>query len=229
MDSIKTTCFLDFDHTLFNTDEFFHVDVRNSFLRFGIETQLWEQSYAAVWPKGYTLEKHVEEISRQSEIQLPLEEMKQVFFNNFSDLKQYLFTDVLSFLENIKKKGVTTHLLSFGNPEWQRYKVHNSGISPYFESIFFTEKEGTKTEHIRKYSELFQQIIMVDNNSIELDLIKDTLPMTQTYFINRVPEEMLIPTDELTRLKFFDARNYVKKPQRHQHIAIKNLHDIIFL
>lgn len=226
---IKTACFLDFDHTLFNTDDFFHVDVRNSFLQLGIKEQLWEQSYATVWPKGYALEKHVEELNHQSGVQLPVEEIKQLLLNNFSDLKRYLFTDVLLFLENVKKKGIAIYLLSFGDQKWQKYKVHNSGLSCYFEDIFFTTKEGTKAEYIYKYSEIFQQIIMVDNNPAELDLIKDALPITRTYFIDRVPGEMRIPKDELTRLKFLEARNYIEKPQRHNHVAIKTLHDILFL
>src|SRR3989449_4290620 len=86
MHSSNTACFLDFDHTLFNTDEFFHVDVRNAFLHLGIDAAYWEQSYAAVWPTGYTLEKHAEEVYRRSGSKLPLDAMKRILQNSFSDL-----------------------------------------------------------------------------------------------------------------------------------------------
>src|SRR5713226_4586569 len=105
-------CFLDFDHTLFHTDEFFHVDVREAFLRLGIDTTAWEKSYGAVWPTGYTLEKHVDEVSRQSGNRLPLEEMKRILQNSFSDLRRYLFPDVLPFLQQANKNGTRLYLLS---------------------------------------------------------------------------------------------------------------------
>ena len=95
MSMIKTAYFLDFDHTLFNTDEFFHVDVRNAFLRFGVKSEWWEQSYEKAWQTGYNLEKHTEESFRLSGNRLPLEEMRRVLQSSFSDLKCYLFPDVI--------------------------------------------------------------------------------------------------------------------------------------
>lgn len=227
MHSLKKACFLDFDHTLFNTDEFFHVDVRNSFLRFGIDAGRWEESYMAVWPQGYTLEKHVEEVCRRSGRQLPVEEMKQILQNSYSDLSQYLFSDVVPFLEMAKNKGVRLYLLSFGNEDWQRYKVSGSGIQTNFDSIFFTSKEGRKADIISENIKKFQQIIMVDNNPGELDLIKDAMPEAQTICINRVPDELIIPGDEISRLKFLDARGYLGKNWRHCHRAINKLDGIL--
>src|SRR3990172_1845369 len=114
MHLVNTACFLDFDHTLFNTDELFHVDLRNSFLGFGIDIDLWERSYDAVWKTGYTLEKHVEEIHRQSGIQLPREEMQQTLHDSFSDLRRYVFSYFVPFLYDSKKRSFRLYLLSFG-------------------------------------------------------------------------------------------------------------------
>ncbi len=72
MHSSNAAYFLDFDHTLFNTDQFFHLDVRAAFLRFGIDATDWEQSYSAVWLAGYSLDKHAEEVSRRSGKPIPL-------------------------------------------------------------------------------------------------------------------------------------------------------------
>src|SRR3989441_7940476 len=142
MHSLNTACFLDFDHTLFNTDEFFHVDVRNAFLRLEIDAAYWEQSYAAVWPTGYTLEKHAEEVYLRSGSKLPLDAMKRILQNSFSDLRRYLFPDVLPFLQAAKKNGVRLYLLSFGSDEWQRYKVTAPHLGSSYHDRFLPATQG---------------------------------------------------------------------------------------
>ena len=177
MELSNTACFLDFDHTLFRTDEFFHVDVRQSFFRLGIDGTVWEQSYAAVWPTGYTLEKHAEEVFRRSGSQLPLQEMKRTLQNSYSDLRRYLFPDVLPFLQRTKKKGTRIYLLSFGDCEWQRYKVSACAVSAYFDDMFFAARPEGKSrlaqEHMKTVAE---KVFVVDNNPADLDLMRDQSP-----------------------------------------------------
>ncbi len=224
MNSSRRAYFLDFDHTLFHTDEFFHVDLRNAFLRLGIEPADWEQSYAAVWPTGYTLEKHAEEVARRSGSQSPLREMKRILENSFSDLRRYLFPDVLPFLQAAKKSGARLYLLSFGGPEWQRYKVSASRLGGYFDDMFFTAVEGGKARLVQQHSGgMPRNVVVVDNDPNELDLIRDAAPQTHTYCMNRVPENMRFPTDELSSLRFLEARRYLEKIPRHQHIPCRSL------
>ena len=225
----NTACFLDFDHTLFNTDVFFHVELRNSFWGLGIDIDLWEQSYEAVWKRGYTLEKHLEEIHLQSGMQLPREEMQRILNDSFSDLRRYVFPDVVPFLEDAKKRGVRLYLLSFGNPEWQSYKVLGSRLDAYFDEIYFIPKEGGKAGLIQGHTHGISQIVLIDNDPAELDLLKDAIPDAQTYWINRVPDEKLVPDDESSRLKFLEARRYVDRSWRHQHIACRTLNGILSL
>lgn len=223
----RTAYFLDFDHTLFNTDEFFHVDVRNSFLRLGVDGNWWELSYEKAWQTGYTLEKHAAEAHLLSGIQMPLEEMKRVLQGSFLDLRRYLFSDVVPFLENAKRKGILLFLLSFGNPEWQRYKVAGSRIDTHFDNMFFVPAEGRKARFVLNHSSNFGRVVVVDNNPIELDLVKDVVPTAETYCISRVPDDMVVPEDEQIRLKFRDARKYVGKVWRHRHIECRGLDGIL--
>ncbi len=219
-----TAYFLDFDHTLFDTDEFFHVDVRNAFLRLGVEGAEWEQSYDAVWPTGYTLERHVEEVFRRSGAHLPLDQMKRVLQSSFSDLRQYLFPDVLPFLQDAKKNGARLYLLSFGHHEWQLYKASASRLNDYFDDMFFTATEGGKARLIQEHAkEVARKVVVVDNNPAELDLVKDFAPEIQTYCMNRVPDHLRIPADELSRRKFLEARRYLERIPRHRHILCTSL------
>src|SRR5712692_1317556 len=220
----NTACFLDFDHTLFHTDEFFHVDVRRSFLRLGIDATEWERSYAAVWPTGYTLEKHVEEVFRHSGRQLPLEEMKRILHNSFSDLRRYLFPDVLPFLQRAKGNGTRLYLLSFGDCEWQRYKVSACAVSAYFEDMFFAATPGGKSRLVQEEVKgAAETVLVVDNNSADLDLIRDQAPAIQTYYMNRVPDDLRCPADDLSRLRFLEARRYLERVPRHEHVPCRTL------
>lgn len=224
----KTAYFLDFDHTLFNTDEFFHVDVRNAFLGLGIDAADWEQSYAAVWPSGYLLEKHVEEVHRRSGKQLPLEQMKCVLQSSFSDLRRYLFPDVLPFLQRAKKSGVHLCLLSFGHEQWQRYKLLACGLDGYFDDVFFTANEGGKSKLVEQWTkDMARTVVAVDNNALELDLMKDVAPQVQTYCMSRVPAGLVFPTDELSRLKFLEARRFLERVARHQHTPCTSLDGLL--
>jgi FMN phosphatase YigB (HAD superfamily) len=227
MDSSETAYFLDFDHTLFNTDEFFHVDVRNAFLSLGIDPALWEQSYAAVWPSGYTLEKHAGEVLRRSGSPLPLHEMQRILRNSFSDLRRYLFPDVLPFLQKAKRNAARLSLLSFGDPEWQRYKAQASHLGDYFDEMFFTASEGGKARLVQEHAKkIAKRVVVVDNDPTELDLVKDLEPGIETYWMNRVPDEMRSPTDELSSRKFFEARRYLERIVRHRHIPCRSLDSI---
>lgn len=223
----KTACFLDFDHTLFNTDEFFHVDVRGAFAHLGINPKWWEPSYLKAKEKGYSLEKHLETARRLSGETLPLKEMKQVLRRSFSNLSAYLFPDVTSFLKTAKTKGAALFLLSFGDPDWQKYKVIGAGLDKYFNKMSFVPKRDAKARFVKKQAAEFSRLIAVDNNPLELDLIKDAVPRTITYCINRVPDKMVLPGNELSRLKFLEARGYAEKAWRHRHIVCKNLDGIL--
>ncbi len=227
MNASNAAYFLDFDHTLLNTDEFFHVDARNAFLRLGIDPTDWEQSYAAVWPTGYTLEKHAEEVFRRSGSQVPLEKMKRILRDSFSDLTRYLFPDVLPFLQDAKKKGARLYLLSFGHEAWQRYKTSAAHLGGYFDDMLFTAVEGGKAKRIEEEAKrAARRVMVVDNNPTELDWVKDLAPEIQTYCMNRVPDHLRFPTDDLSRLKFLEARQYLERIPRHQHIPCRSLDSV---
>jgi len=221
MHSLNRAFFLDFDHTIFNTDGFFHVDVRNSFLRLGIDASGWEQSYADVWPTGCTLEKHAEVIARRSDNPLPRAEMKRILQDSFSDLRRYLFPDVLPFFKEVKKVGSHFYIISFGDDEWQRYKVFASDLGGYLDAMFFTAIEGGKSGLVlERTKNAAQAVVVIHNNPTDLDLIRDLAPDVRTCCINWVPDEARSPVDLLAVLKFLEARSYLEKLPRHQHIPL---------
>jgi FMN phosphatase YigB (HAD superfamily) len=207
---------------------FFHLDVRHAFRHLGIDGASWERGYLQAWQAGYTLERHAQEICRQAGGErAALDKMQRIVHESFADLRRYLFPDVLPFLDRAKRNGVGLYLLSFGNPEWQRYKVLGAGLDRYFDATFFTAKEGGKGAMILERARECKQVLVVDNNPSELDVIKDVMPIATTYCINRVPDDMVIPFDEISRLKFLEARQYLERAWRHRHVPCTTLDEIL--
>ena len=63
---MESLILLDFDHTLFDTDRFFWVDLRAAVLGLGVDGRLWEETYEAVWPGGYSIDPHVEALAART-------------------------------------------------------------------------------------------------------------------------------------------------------------------
>ena len=223
-------CFLDFDHTLFDTDRFFHVDVRRAFRVFGIGDEVWDESYRIAWRGGYNFEKHLQEICKSREHELPVEKMREELRNSFSNLGPYLYPDVVPFLEAAQKKNIPLYLLSFGDPGWQEYKVNASGLRGFFDSCFFTNKKEEKFTFIAPviagHSDGETRVILVDDNARELDHVKEELPFVETYRMNRVPDEQMVAKDEEARLLFLRGRLYAMEVARYSHHACRTLEDI---
>ena len=119
------------------------------------------------------------------------------------------------------------YLLSFGNAEWQRYKVRGCRIEEYFDDVFFTAKEGGKANVILAHAGSRERVLVVDNNPGELDLIREAAPEVATYCINRVPRELVVSVDEMSRLRFLEAREYVTRPWRYGHVLCRTLDEVV--
>lgn len=215
--------FLDFDHTLFNTDQFFRVELPIVLARFEIDQKIWKETYAELLPLGYSLERHLDVLSEK--LNLPSEEIQKAMKEHFQNGERFVFQDVKPFFQQAKSQYIPLYLLSFGLPEWQQYKLSLSGLAPFFEDIFITEKEGNKKEIIGRYAEK-GAVLMVDNNAKELDSIKKAHPEVVTYWINRVPEALRLPKNKADEAAFEGARKYLDYTPMYQHISCQSLLEV---
>lgn len=217
---------LDFDHTLFDTDRFFWVDVRAAFARFGVDGDRWEESYGRVWPSGYSLEKHLAYLTREGQAGMSIEEAQRVLREHFSDLRSYLFADAEPFLKRLQAVGVPCFLLSFGDPSWQTYKVLGARIAEFFQDVFYTSKKHAKVEVVEPVIRRFARLAVVDNDPRELDLIKARYPQIETFWITRVPPDALERFDTDTRERFREARNYALLSPKFPHHRCVSLREV---
>ena len=219
---------LDFDHTLFDTDRFFWVDLRSAFARFGVPDDAWEMSYEVIWPLGYSLAKHLDELERLGVIADP--EIKWTMLGTleatFSDLRAYLFSDVPGFLKAARHRGFDLILLSFGDPAWQSYKVRASGLAPLFLQIIYTATQGGKGELLDELGSSCAEFHAIDNNPADLDSMKARHPKLQTHLICRVKPSDLEGPASLVPDRFREAARYLSIPSRLAHHRCWSLDEV---
>ena len=232
MSTSETPLLLDFDHTLFDTDRFFWVDVRAAVARLGVDARLWEETYEAVWPAGYSIERHVEALAARVSGPHP-QQILDVFDEEFADLRRYLFPDVLPFLQAARRAGRRLILLSFGDPAWQAFKVKESGLGSLLDEVHATGVEGGKAglaAALAGAGPAAADAVAVDNNPRELDAMRDRWPALRTYRMERVPPELAGPNlagdGGEAAYRFREARKYVGLPARHPHRTCRSLAEV---
>lgn len=186
----NTAFFLDFDGTLFDTISF-----RKSVLPFleqtGVSVAEWHAAYEAIREGNYSLSKHIAEMNRKRGGQLVPASFEADFYRTFADVKQFVYPDVVPFLERAKREGAQLFLLTWGDSKWQGFKVRASGLAPFFEAIHFTPALGEKGKPLGQECSrrVYGRIIAVDDTKEELDGIKKAQPRAITYLISRQLEK----------------------------------------
>ncbi len=227
MSASEAPLLLDFDHTLFDTDRFFWVDVRAEVTRLGVDPRLWEETYEQVWPAGYSIDRHVEALAARASWPHP-QQILDAFEDQFTDLRRYVFPDVLPFLQAARVAGRRLTLLSFGHPEWQAFKVKESGLAALLDEVHATPVAGGKAglaAALAGAGSAAGGAIAVDNNPHELDAMRDRWATLRTYRMDRVPPDLLRADGEAA-YRFREARRYVGLPARHAHQTCRSLAEV---
>ncbi|MDE2485658.1 MAG: HAD family hydrolase, partial [candidate division NC10 bacterium] len=182
----------------------------------------------AIWPSGYSLRKHLEALFRLGAIVSTsvASAMQEALEHAFSDLRPYLFPDVVEFLNTARHREFDLILLSFGDPAWQSYKVQASGLTPYFTQIVYTPNEKGKAGILDTLASAYAEFHVIDNNPADLDAMKASIPRLQTYLICRVEPSVLEGADPLVRDRFREAARYLTIPSRLPHRRCQSLNEV---
>ncbi len=101
------------------------------------------------------------------------------------NIKDFVYSDVIHFIDRMRETDARICIVSFGSPEWQHFKLKKSGIDAMVDDIFITDQPGYKWQTIARESEGYERIIFADDNKKELDAAKKHLPHLQTYWVLR--------------------------------------------
>ncbi len=227
LNSNNKVLFLDFDHTCYDTDCFLLKEIRQPMLNnFKIPTEKWEKSYEKAVHAGYCLEQHLIELNKISENKkYSLEEIQS--FSKTINFNKYLYKDVEPFLQEARNKGYKIILLSFGAPNWQDKKVLSVKLDKLVDEIKYTKKEGTKIDVLKQLVENYSKVIFIDNNGTDLDAVRETLPNVQTYYIERVHDDITNKEDvEYMSIRYMESRKIAERELSFSHQYCKTLKEI---
>ena len=210
--------YFDFDHTLFDTDLFFHVHLRSALLRkLRITEQDWQQTYEYLLSSEYSIEAHLERLGVLKE---DASETIAWLWRTFGDLRPYVFVDVVPTLATLAGRGETINLITAGNAAWQSYKVRGSGLWSYFGAVMIAEPPASKLAILRSHGMTAYDAV-VDNDPALLDDIRQAFGTERTYLINRVPKET--GATGIDDLRYFEARRYLTRRSVMSHTKITAL------
>lgn len=214
---MRTSCFLDLDHTLLDTDSFFWTLFSKKIYHLGVSPELWKETYWEIWKGGYSPTRHFKRLiqKRKEGYRIPSISTLQKTFHEISPaLRNFLYPDVIPFLQNARKKGIHMYLMTFGSRNYQRWKVRNLSISPYFHKILYLGRNQQKALRIASVNPT-GSFVVVDNNPQELDAIKRLFPMATTFWMQRNPGDSVE-----------EAQIYMQMQPAFPHIVVRTLEEV---
>lgn len=75
------------------------------------------------------------------------EKVSREIFSMLGDLRTFVFSDAVGFLESFPKEDL--FLLTYGNTDFQRFKVRASGLDDFFNEIIVTDGDKMEVIHER--------------------------------------------------------------------------------
>lgn len=217
---------LDFDHNCYDTEAFLLFEIRQPMLeKWNIPVDAWQESYEVAARTGYSLEAHRDELAKILKYE-PFSLAQIQDFEKQMNFSKYLYPDTLPLVASAKQKGYKIMLLSFGSESWQNKKVKGAELDKVVDAIFYTKEHGGKVEVLKNCTENCAKVIFVDNNGIELDEVKKSLPNVETYFMNRVPVEAMHTDDEFVKMRFNESRKIAMRQAIFEHKRITSFNEI---
>lgn len=174
--------YIDFDYTLFDTNA-----MREGFiyaLDFAVTREQFVEAEQALWDKKgvlYTLEKHAEELAKKTD-KATIGQIEEIMSSKLLDHGfESLYPDAISFLENNKEHDL--HIITFGDPEWQREKIKCVGITDLVLDVITTDQP--KEQLLSKLSIDGGAVFLSDRGS-EIDAMKQELPNERYIWVHRL-------------------------------------------
>jgi len=146
---------IDLDNTLMDTAGHFKNTRVKDLENLGITRELYEKTYtlARNGSEGkavYSNARHAKVLSYEGYDEEQVLNLLNKTLDS-QEIKRFLYSDTISFLENLKKFDLPMLLLTLGNPEFQEEKIKALELDKYFDRVILTNQEKIiKLEEILK-------------------------------------------------------------------------------
>lgn len=204
---MKTKLFIDFDGTLFDT-RCFKKGIFNAFISAGFSEKQVNAAYKiACKDYLYSPVEHLEELQeiKKFESQTVLSEVEELY----KGVPGFLFRDTLEFLQRLDRDKYEVILLTLGDKEFQKRKVESSGISEYFDKVYYCTEQ--KWIFLKSVVEIDEKFYIIDDRG-------DALFKISKAFKNCVPIE----------INYSDIQiDIMEQPSNYDGFKIKNIKEAV--
>lgn len=172
----KTKIFIDFDGTLFSTQEYkkslFELYEKAGYSEEEVEKAYW----AECQDYKYSLRGNLEKL----ELLRPYdhETIDPLVEESFARVPEYLYDDSINFVKSLDREKYEVNLLSLGDIEFQSEKINHSGITDLFDNVYITEQQKW---------DFLQDKIGQDEKFVIIDDRDDTMREIGEHFPAAVP------------------------------------------
>lgn len=160
----------DFDHTLLDTHRFKEAIV-GAIAVFGPAKEEVRNAHERSMGRRedrtgiYDPDRHIELLRESFPDDESMQKARTAIDGVLESTGDFLYPGVEGFLGRLKARGYRLILLTFGNEEWQKKKVGNSGISGYFDDVIATS--GSKGEVLKEIACGGEPVFVVNDNPRE--------------------------------------------------------------
>lgn len=166
---------LDFDDTIFDLNAF-RKNTYKLLSSFDVSPQDWQNAWSIMNGSKYlgkalySIEEHANRFAKQTMFD------KNAFIREYYKVhkgQSYLFSDTVEFLEFLKKIG-QVFLLTYGDQEFQSWKIKSNQIQSFFDSIEIVS--SLKAHNLKKSPDKHDPTIFIDDKAVEIDAFKKIHP-----------------------------------------------------
>lgn len=186
---------LDFDRTLIDSPRLRN-DLWIFFQRFGIPIDVAQTTYkilVKIEDTHYSLKEHLIRIASTLQRKILIDHIENMFKKKFADMREYIYPDVIPWLEDAKQQKIILYLVTRGNEEWQGFKLRASNIEHYFSKIFYSVPHGEKTKTVLPLISSNDLVALIEDDIVELDQSHLNAPQVQTFYIRRYNDQPILP------------------------------------
>ncbi|MCL5410372.1 MAG: HAD hydrolase-like protein [Patescibacteria group bacterium] len=183
---MKTKIFIDFDNTLYDT-RFLKKDLFEVLQSQGFSKEEVLAAYKkATSNYNYSPTNHLEELLKIKSFNTKA--TAAIIESLYLDAPEHLFKDSVSFLKSLDRKKFEVDLLTLGDTDFQKRKVEASGITKYFDNIYYCEEQ--KWIFLKTLVKPNERFYVIDDRGDALFEISKDFKLCYTIEINRTAEPL---------------------------------------
>ncbi len=160
---------LDFDGTLYHTEHLWN-NWLDRLVDQGIDRDEATEIGEKLFGLGFTLREHAEQSGIAGG---DLDEIVSEFEQWVEEEgEQLVFGEVKEFIRENQKKH-TFSILTFGEPDFQHFKIEAAGLDELIDEIHIARPERRKDVQLKEFLDEYEDLVFVDDNPRELEAVRD--------------------------------------------------------